>query len=191
MENSVKSRKGLRTRAKRNDSVEMDALEKTCVSGTSGVSVAPTAHLADKRKSHELEMCKLRVEWQKEKIDELTKERDYLKEQLVSALKREDTGSSQAIPLSSDSSHDSSDESSSDTVSDSSTSSEEDRKKKRTKKGKGKSMGRSQRKWKRRHVREPKHHSKWWPDTKIFSGTSVEEGPCQLLSNMLAWTGTR
>ncbi|KAF4115274.1 hypothetical protein G5714_002763 [Onychostoma macrolepis] len=85
MENSVKSRKGLRTRAKRNDSVEMDALEKTCVSGTSGVSVAPTAHLADKRKSHELEMCKLRVEWQKEKIDELTKERDYLKEQLVSA----------------------------------------------------------------------------------------------------------
>lgn len=27
-----------------------------------GVSVAPTAHLADKRKSHELEMCKLRVE---------------------------------------------------------------------------------------------------------------------------------
>lgn len=49
-----------------------------------GVFVAPTAHLADKRKSHELEMCKLRVEWQKEKIDELTKERDYLKEQLVS-----------------------------------------------------------------------------------------------------------
>jgi len=29
-------------------------------------------------------MCKLRVEWQKEKIEELTKERDYLKEQLAS-----------------------------------------------------------------------------------------------------------
>ncbi|KAF4116702.1 hypothetical protein G5714_004191 [Onychostoma macrolepis] len=113
MENSVKSRKGLRTRAKRNDSVEMDALEKTCVSDTS---------------------------------DELTKERDYLKEQLVSALKREDTGSSQAIPLSSDSSHDSSDESSSDTVSDSSTSSEEDRKKKRTKKGERKKHGKKSKK---------------------------------------------
>lgn len=46
--------------------------------------MAPTAHLADQRKSHELEMCKLRVECQKEKIDELTKERDYLKEQLAS-----------------------------------------------------------------------------------------------------------
>jgi len=49
-----------------------------------GVSTAPTAHLADKRKSHELEMCKLTVEWQKEKTEELTKERDYLKEQLAS-----------------------------------------------------------------------------------------------------------
>ncbi|KAA0721542.1 Coiled-coil domain-containing protein 106 [Triplophysa tibetana] len=35
MENSDKSRKGPRTRDKRNDSMEMDALEKTCVSGTS------------------------------------------------------------------------------------------------------------------------------------------------------------
>lgn len=42
------------------------------------------AQLADKRKSHELEMCRLRLECQKEKIDELTKERDYLKEQLAS-----------------------------------------------------------------------------------------------------------
>ncbi|KAK2907392.1 hypothetical protein Q8A67_006377 [Cirrhinus molitorella] len=131
MENSDKSRKGVRTRAKRNDT--MDASEKTCDSGTSDVSLAPTAHLAEKRKSHELEMCKLRVEWQKEEIDELTKERDCLKEQLVSALKRGDTGSSQAIPLSSDSSSDSSNESSPDTTSDSSSSSslEEDRKKKR------------------------------------------------------------
>lgn len=37
--------------------------------------MAPTAHLADKRKSYELEMCKLRVEWQKLMIEELTKER--------------------------------------------------------------------------------------------------------------------
>lgn len=49
-----------------------------------GVPMAPTAQLADKRKSHELEMCQLRVELQKEKIDELTKEREYLKEQLAS-----------------------------------------------------------------------------------------------------------
>ncbi|KAL1252240.1 hypothetical protein QQF64_020036 [Cirrhinus molitorella] len=136
MENSDKSRKGVRTRAKRNDT--MDASEKTCDSGTSDVSLAPTAHLAEKRKSHELEMCKLRVEWQKEKIDELTKERDYFKRATVSvslttSLKRGGTGSSQAIPLSSDSSSDSSNESSPDTMSDSSSSSslEEDRKKKR------------------------------------------------------------
>lgn len=31
-----------------------------------------------------MEMCKLKIEWQKDKIDELTKERDYLKEQLAS-----------------------------------------------------------------------------------------------------------
>ncbi|KAG7316724.1 hypothetical protein KOW79_020265 [Hemibagrus wyckioides] len=100
--------------------------------------------MADKRKSRELEMCKLRVEWQKEKIDELTKERDYLKEQLASALKRGDTGSVQATPLSSDSFSDSSDESSSDAMADSSSkssSSEGNRKKKRTKrKGKGKKV---------------------------------------------------
>lgn len=48
------------------------------------MSLAPTAQLVDKRKSHELEMCKLKVELQKEKIDELIKERDYLKEQLAS-----------------------------------------------------------------------------------------------------------
>ncbi|KAL1252270.1 hypothetical protein QQF64_020066 [Cirrhinus molitorella] len=97
------------------------------------VSLAPTAHLAEKRKSHELEMCKLRVEWQKEEIDELTRRERLFKEQLVSALKRGGTGSSQAIPLSSDSSSDSSNESSPDTMSDSSSSSslEEDRKKKR------------------------------------------------------------
>ena len=38
----------------------------------------------------ELEMCMLKADWQQEKIDELTKERDYLKEQLA-AGKSEDT----------------------------------------------------------------------------------------------------
>nr|XP_055044890.1 coiled-coil domain-containing protein 106-like [Misgurnus anguillicaudatus] len=142
MENSEKSRKCVRTRAKRNASVEMDALDETSVGGTSGLPTAPTAHLADKRKSHELEMCKLKIDWQKDKIDELTKERDYLKEQLASALKRGDTVSKNTIPLSSDSCLDSS-ESSSDSMSDSSISSSEgDRKKKRVKrKGKGKKYG--------------------------------------------------
>lgn len=46
--------------------------------------MAPTAQLADRRKSHELEMCHLKSELQKEKIDELIKERDYLKQQLAS-----------------------------------------------------------------------------------------------------------
>ncbi|KAF5891532.1 coiled-coil domain-containing protein, partial [Clarias magur] len=97
----------------------------------------PTVQLAEKRKSHELVMCKMRLECQKEKIDELTRERDYLKEQLASALRREATGSTQAIPLSSDSSSDSSSESSSDIMSDSSSntsSSDGDRKKKKKKK---------------------------------------------------------
>lgn len=45
--------------------------------------MAPTAQLADKRKSKDLEMCQLRVEVLKDKVEELTKERDYLKEQLA------------------------------------------------------------------------------------------------------------
>lgn len=124
----------------------------------------------------------MKVELQREKIDELIKERDYLKEQLASgkslytqlwvflcwftislnhrlcfcvslchnlmfmfestALKKEDTGATQAISLSSSSSCDSSLEESSDAMSDSSStasSSEEDKKKKsRKKKKKGK-----------------------------------------------------
>ncbi|KAI7802686.1 hypothetical protein IRJ41_017134, partial [Triplophysa rosa] len=139
-ENSVKSRKGIRTLTKKNAKVGMETLDETSVSGTTGVFVAPTANLAEKRKSHELEMCKLRVEWQKEKIDELTKERDYLKEQLAS-------GSSQATVLSSDTSSDSSVESSSDTISDSSSSSSDGDRKKRTKrKGKGKKHGKKSKK---------------------------------------------
>ncbi|KAG7335609.1 hypothetical protein KOW79_000305 [Hemibagrus wyckioides] len=76
METSDQNRKGVRTRAKRNTRVEMGTLDETSISGTSGVSMAPTAQLAEKRKSHQFEMCKLKVEWKKEKIDELTKERD-------------------------------------------------------------------------------------------------------------------
>ncbi|KAM9377525.1 uncharacterized protein KZ484_009863 [Pholidichthys leucotaenia] len=69
---------------KMNASVEVDILDDTSVSSTSGVSMAFTAKLTDKKKSHELEMCKLTVEWQKEKTGELTKERDYLMEQMES-----------------------------------------------------------------------------------------------------------
>ncbi|XP_028249824.1 coiled-coil domain-containing protein 106-like [Parambassis ranga] len=78
-------------------------------------------------------MCKMRMELQKEKIEELTKERDYLEEQLASALKRKDLQTSWSEHSSSDSSADSL----SDTVSDSSSntsSSEGERKKKRIKK---------------------------------------------------------
>ena len=52
--------------------------------------MAPTKLLADKKIADELEMCKLKADWQQERIDELTKERDYLKEQLA-AGKSEDT----------------------------------------------------------------------------------------------------
>lgn len=45
--------------------------------------MAPTKLLADKKIADELEMCKLKADWQQEKINELTKERDYLKEQLA------------------------------------------------------------------------------------------------------------
>ncbi|XP_039618238.1 coiled-coil domain-containing protein 106-like [Polypterus senegalus] len=116
MENPEQSRKGVRNRAKRNANLNTETLDDTAVSGTSVGDV--------------------RLECQKEKIDELTKERDYLKEQLASALRREATGSIQAIPLSSNSSSDSSSESSSDDMSDSSpktSSSDGDRKKKRKK----------------------------------------------------------
>ncbi|KAF5904394.1 coiled-coil domain-containing protein, partial [Clarias magur] len=84
MENPEQRRKGVRTRAKRNANLNTDTLDDTDVSGTSGVPMAPTTQLAEKRKSHELEICKMRLECQKEKIDELTRERDYLKEQLAS-----------------------------------------------------------------------------------------------------------
>ncbi|XP_030011316.1 coiled-coil domain-containing protein 106-like [Sphaeramia orbicularis] len=119
--------------------------------------MAPTAKLIDKRKSQELEMFQLKMELQQEKIDELIKERDYLKEQLtlgkspythlmfvfgciLTALKKEKTGSTEAIDWSSPSSCDSLEVDSSDAMSDSSTnsSSSDEGKKKRRKKGKEK-----------------------------------------------------
>ncbi|XP_053363476.1 uncharacterized protein LOC128533245 [Clarias gariepinus] len=93
--------------------------------------MAPTAQMVKKRKSHELEMCKLRLECQREKIDELTRERDYLKEQLALAVNLIDSSS----------------ESSSDIMSDSSSktsSSDRDRKKKRKKRIKMKIKGKTQ-----------------------------------------------
>ncbi|GAA6091691.1 homeotic protein female sterile-like [Tachysurus ichikawai] len=97
--------------------MEMDTLDETSISGTGGVSMAPTAQLTHKRKSHELEMCKLRVEWQKEKIDDLTKERDYLKEEMASALNSAGTSSIQVTPMSSNPSSDRSDKSFAETMS--------------------------------------------------------------------------
>ncbi|XP_077100257.1 uncharacterized protein LOC143751565 isoform X2 [Siphateles boraxobius] len=156
--------------------------------------MAPNAHLADNRKSHELEMCKLGVEWQKEKNDELAKERDYLKEQLASALKKGDKGSRQTSPLSSKSSSDISVDSSSDTMSDSSStsSSEGDKKKKRTKKkGKGKKYGKKSKKMETKTRQRAQTPQQVVARYKNFFGTSVEEGQCQLLSSMLGWTGTQ
>ncbi|KAL3987801.1 hypothetical protein ACER0C_014916 [Sarotherodon galilaeus] len=94
-------------------------VDKMDVRVTSGVTIAPTAQLADRRKSQELEICKMRLEWQKDKIDELTKERDYLKKQLAASLSKEPTSSVQdssevlsIFSLSSDGSFDESSDSS-------------------------------------------------------------------------------
>ncbi|XP_056460123.1 uncharacterized protein DDB_G0280579-like isoform X3 [Gadus chalcogrammus] len=112
-------------------------VEETEAEGSSvGVSAAPTAQLALNNKAHELQMCKKKMEWQNEKIEELTKERDFLKEQLVSALKKDEpketAGSSSVSTLDSSSSEMSS--KSTDSESSNSSSSED---KKRKKKGKG------------------------------------------------------
>ena len=140
-----------------------------------GVPMAPTAQLADKRKSHELEMCQLRVELQKNSWHQVSLPTHSIVQlglmlvylwtleyacvslchvslmfvfvSILTALKKEDTGFTQAIRLSSSSSCDSSEEDSSDAVSDSSSntsSSEEDKKKKkRKKKGKDKKSKKS------------------------------------------------
>lgn len=54
------------------------------------MSIAPTKVLANKKIADELELYKLKAGWQQERIDELTKERDFLKEQLA-AGKSKDT----------------------------------------------------------------------------------------------------
>ena len=51
--------------------------------------MAPTKVLANKKIAEELELCKLKAGFQQQRIDELTKERDFLKEQLA-AGKSED-----------------------------------------------------------------------------------------------------
>ncbi|XP_061600273.1 coiled-coil domain-containing protein 106-like [Cololabis saira] len=109
--------------------------------------MAPTKRLAEKKMEHELEMCKLKAEWQQEKINELREERDYLKEQLAAALKKDGTASTSTLDTTSTSttrlsshSSDISMESSSESTSDSSfdmSSSEDKKKKRRKKKGKG------------------------------------------------------
>ncbi|XP_054602655.1 coiled-coil domain-containing protein 106 isoform X2 [Nothobranchius furzeri] len=102
-----------------------------------GVTIAPTAQLTDRRRSQEVEICKMKLEWQKEKIDELTKERDYLKEQLAACLTKEPTRSvqhpSDVLSMSSLSS-----DGSFDKGSDSSTSTTQNDSQKRKKKGKAK-----------------------------------------------------
>ncbi|CAI5682983.1 unnamed protein product, partial [Oreochromis niloticus] len=137
----------MRTRAKRGN----NNVDKMDVRVTSGVTVAPPAQLADRRKSQELEICKMRLEWQKDKIDELTKERDYLKEQLAASLSKEPTSSvqdsSEVWSISSPSSDGSFDESSNSSMS--TTSSDEDRKKKKKKEGKAK-----------KHKKSKKHDQK-------------------------------
>ena len=47
-------------------------------------SQAPTALVANQKMVHEMEKAKMKIEFQQDKINELTKERDYLKEQLAS-----------------------------------------------------------------------------------------------------------
>ncbi|CAI5661303.1 unnamed protein product [Oreochromis niloticus] len=143
---SLERSTGMRTRAKRGN----NNVDKMDVRVTSGVTVAPPAQLADRRKSQELEICKMSLEWQKDKIDELTKERDYLKEQLAASLSKEPTSSvqdsSEVLSISSPSSDGSFDESSNSSMS--ITSSDEDRKK-RKKKGKAK-----------KHKKSKKHYQK-------------------------------
>ncbi|CAI5685394.1 unnamed protein product [Oreochromis niloticus] len=145
---------GMRTRGKRGN----NNVDKMDVRVTSGVTVAPTAQLAARRKSQELEICKMRLEWQKDKIDELTKERDYLKEQLAASLSKEPTSSvqdsSEVLSISSLSSDGSFDESSDSSMS--TTSSDEDSKKR--KKGKAKKHKKSKKhdQKQRKRVQNPK-----------------------------------
>ena len=46
-------------------------------------TMAPNAQLMANRLRHELEMAKQKIEWQQEMLKEMTKERDFLREQLA------------------------------------------------------------------------------------------------------------
>nr|XP_020464593.1 uncharacterized protein LOC109965143 isoform X2 [Monopterus albus] len=136
MRNSGIHRKGVQTRANNNATVQMDTREDVADSA----SLAPTALLRERRKSHEMEMLQMKVEWQNEKTDELTKERDYLTEQLASALNKDrkslTKASEEATNLSSKSSSDTSfvsSNSSSHSSTDTDTSSDEVRKRRKKK----------------------------------------------------------
>ncbi|KAK7938630.1 hypothetical protein WMY93_001956 [Mugilogobius chulae] len=62
--------------------------------GASEDTVAPTALLADKKMALELEKAKMKIESQAQRIEDLSSERDYLKEQLAAALRRTESPSS-------------------------------------------------------------------------------------------------
>ncbi|XP_041837971.1 coiled-coil domain-containing protein 106-like [Melanotaenia boesemani] len=133
------NRKGVKTRA---TSEEMGS--ETADSEANSVSMAPTAMLVEKRRSQEIKILEMKVGYQTEKIEELTKERDFLKDQLASVLKKDtsskrDTSSKKdsedTISLSSDAASDSE---SSEYCSSLLSSDEEDQKKKKRKRTKTK-----------------------------------------------------
>lgn len=127
------NRKGVKTRA---TSEEMGS--ETADSEANSVSMAPTAMLVDKRRSQEIKILEMKVGYQTEKIEELTKERDFLKDQLASVLKKDTSSkkdSEDTISLSSDAASDSE---SSEYCSSLLSSDEEDQKKKKRKRTKTK-----------------------------------------------------
>lgn len=48
-----------------------------------GETIAPTTQLANRKAFQELQLFKMKKEWQREKQEEVMKERDFLKEQLA------------------------------------------------------------------------------------------------------------
>uniref|UniRef100_A0A1A7WUL2 Coiled-coil domain containing 106 n=1 Tax=Iconisemion striatum TaxID=60296 RepID=A0A1A7WUL2_9TELE len=134
-------RKVIQTRARGTTSRagKESGTESAECSQTGSVSKAPTSLVVEKR-SHEIEMLEMKVQWQNEKINELTKERDFLKEQLASVFKKDTTSenySEDTRSLSSDTAECSSE--SSECLSP--LSSDDDKKKKlKNKEGKGKKV---------------------------------------------------
>ncbi|XP_039889658.1 protein FAM133-like [Simochromis diagramma] len=109
----------------------------------------------------------MRLAWQKDKIDELVKERDYLKEQLAASLSKEPTSfdqdSSEVLSISSLPSDGSFDESSDSSMS--TTSSDKDRKKR--KRGKAKKHKKSKNMTKNQE-QESRILSTWSPGITRF-----------------------